>query len=262
VARHLEDCTLSVFIDCSKSNLLNGARCFAGRSLHDIATSALNPYEQCMSAVLGALAPWSPQVRLFSFADALTGGTSTSPLSRSGDAVPPSEVLAQYRAGIKGVTLAGPTCFAPALRRAAAVYDKCVARKRGLHFCLILADSPANAFKETHAALVEASKLPLSVALVGVGDGPWEELRVFNKSVHLAPAAGAGSRKVNSCNCVVMEEVRARVAGGEGCGAGGGGEGGGATSVAPAFAAALAAAVMADVPRQVEDMLKKGILKK
>lgn len=35
----------------------------------------------------------------------------------------------------------------------------------------------------TTAALVEASKLPLSVVMVGVGDGPWEVMRHFDDAL-------------------------------------------------------------------------------
>jgi hypothetical protein len=35
----------------------------------------------------------------------------------------------------------------------------------------------------TAAALVEASQLPLSVVMVGVGDGPWEVMRHFDDAL-------------------------------------------------------------------------------
>ena len=33
----------------------------------------------------------------------------------------------------------------------------------------------------TRAAIVEASKYPLSIVVVGVGDGPWEQMDEFGK---------------------------------------------------------------------------------
>lgn len=234
--------TLSLFIDCTKSNLLNGARSFAGKSLHDVSTPALNPYEQALSALLPALS--FCQIRLYGFGCATSGSTSTFPFSRDGSPLADAAAtLALYRKSIPTVALAGPTCFAPSIKRALQVYEKCT-RKRGLHFSLILCDSPANSFKDTYAALVEASKVPLSVLLLGVGDGPWADMHAFQTAVHAPPTPGTGSRKYNNCNFVEMEAVRAAV-----------GEGGSLTS-------ALAAALLADLPRQLQDLTRKGMLKK
>ena len=57
-------------------------------------------------------------------------------------------------------------------------------------------------------------------------------------------SAGAGQRKFNNCLFTEVEGVRGALQSGED------------------FGAALAAAALAELPRQVEDMLKKGILKK
>jgi len=37
--------------------------------------------------------------------------------------------------------------------------------------------------KETCSAIVTASKCPLSIVLVGVGDGPWQSMETFHKQL-------------------------------------------------------------------------------
>ena len=242
LSAYLAEPTISVFIDCTKSNQQTGERSFGGRSLHDISSGAPNPYEQVMESLLGALSVC--QCRLYGFGDSTTGAKDTFPFSKSGDPLPPPSqrsTVELYRGRIGTVALAGGTCFAPAIKRTLAVYEKATSRK-GVHFCLIITDGPANSFKETHAALVEASKAPISVIIVGVGDGPWEDMHAFNASVHEPTSGGYGVRKFNNCNFVCLEDLRAAASGSGGV-------------------ANLQQAALRDIPRQLEDMLKKKLLK-
>lgn len=91
------------------------------------------------------------------------------------------DVLACYRACAPPVTaLAGPTSFAPLIRHAMSI----VAREGQYHVLLIVADGqvtrpsdlPANQLSEQEAetisAIVDASKLPLSIVMIGVGAWP------------------------------------------------------------------------------------------
>ena len=52
-------------------------------------------------------------------------------------------------------------------------YNKLVDFHLQFHILLILADGQMEEAEATLSALVEASKYPLSIVMVGVGDGPW-----------------------------------------------------------------------------------------
>merc|ERR1712093_390664 len=73
------------------------------------------------------------------------------------------------------VTLSGPTSFAPVIREAI----KIVREEHSYHILVIIADgqvTDAGPHGETARAIIEASEYPLSIVVVGVGDGPWETM--------------------------------------------------------------------------------------
>ena len=90
------------------------------------------------------------------------------------------EVLERYNEMVRRVTLSGPTSFAPIIRRAMRHVED---SGRVFHILVIVADGQMEDEGETAAAIVQASSLPLSIVLVGVGDGPWDIMEDFDDNL-------------------------------------------------------------------------------
>ena len=78
-----------------------------------------------------------------------------------------AQVLDRYAELTPTTSLSGPTSFAPIIKAAIEI----VKREQSYHILVIIADGQVSAEKPTRDAIVEASKYPLSIILIGVGDG-------------------------------------------------------------------------------------------
>eukprot|EP01026_Neomeris_dumetosa_P039638 TRINITY_DN3258_c0_g1_i8.p1 TRINITY_DN3258_c0_g1~~TRINITY_DN3258_c0_g1_i8.p1 ORF type:complete len:312 (+),score=46.35 TRINITY_DN3258_c0_g1_i8:95-1030(+) len=104
------------------------------------------------------------------------------------------KLLKRYRQITPHVKLSGPTSFGPMIRQAIRIV-----RESGCqyHVLLIIADgqvtrdpdTPLEKYsyqeRDTMRALEEASDYPLSIVIVGVGDGPWEHMHRIDDEVGL-----------------------------------------------------------------------------
>ncbi|XP_019057704.1 PREDICTED: LOW QUALITY PROTEIN: E3 ubiquitin-protein ligase RGLG2 [Tarenaya hassleriana] len=190
----LESSNLIVGIDFTKSNEWTGARSFNRKSLHHIGSTP-NPYEQAISIIGKTLSAFDEDnlIPCYGFGDATTHDQdvfSFYPEDKFCNGF--EEVLVRYREIVPQLRLAGPTSFAPIIERAITIVEESGGQ---YHVLVIIADgqvtrsvdtangrlSPQE--QQTIDAIVRASGYPLSIVLVGVGDGPWDTMRQFDDNI-------------------------------------------------------------------------------
>uniref|UniRef100_A0A0D9X9A0 VWFA domain-containing protein n=1 Tax=Leersia perrieri TaxID=77586 RepID=A0A0D9X9A0_9ORYZ len=190
----LESSNLIVGIDFTKSNEWTGKKSFNNQSLHALGIIT-NPYEQAISIIGRTLARFDEDnlIPCYGFGDATTHDQkvfSFFPDNRPCDGF--EQAVNRYRQIVPQLRLAGPTSFAPMIETAIGIVDSSGGQ---YHVLLIIADgqvtrsvdtgngqlSPQE--RETIDAIVKASDYPLSIVLVGVGDGPWDMMRQFDDNI-------------------------------------------------------------------------------
>eukprot|EP00879_Flechtneria_rotunda_P013712 GHRR01014324.1.p1 GENE.GHRR01014324.1~~GHRR01014324.1.p1 ORF type:complete len:474 (+),score=152.92 GHRR01014324.1:89-1510(+) len=190
----LESSNLVVAVDFTKSNEWTGKHSFGGRSLHHLGDTP-NPYEEAMTIIGKTLATFDDDALIpaYGFGDAACQDACVFSFN-PGDAPCHGleSVVGRYRQLISAVRLAGPTSFAPAIWRACQVVADSGGR---FHILLIIADGQVTRSSDlapgclspqesaTIDALVAASRLPLAVVMVGVGDGPWNMMKHFDDNL-------------------------------------------------------------------------------
>lgn len=190
----LESSNLIVGIDFTKSNEWTGKVSFNHRCLHDMGNTA-NPYEQAISIIGRTLSAFDEDnlIPCFGFGDASTHDQevfSFYPDNRPCNGF--EEALQRYRELVPRIRLAGPTSFAPIIETAIGIVDNTGGQ---YHVLLIIADGQvtrsvnteygrlSSQEQDTVNAIVKASDHPLSIVLVGVGDGPWDMMHEFDDNI-------------------------------------------------------------------------------
>ncbi|XP_054791322.1 E3 ubiquitin-protein ligase RGLG4-like isoform X1 [Prosopis cineraria] len=190
----LESSNLILGIDFTKSNEWTGKMSFNNRSLHAIGATP-NPYEKAISIIGKTLAPFDDDnlIPCFGFGDVTTHDQEVFSFHSDHSSCHGfEEVLACYQKIVPNLKLSGPTSYGPVIEAAIDIVEK----NRGqFHVLVIIADgqvtrsvncddkelSPQE--QKTIQSIVDASSYPLSIILVGVGDGPWEDMRKFDDKI-------------------------------------------------------------------------------
>ncbi|KAG0629266.1 hypothetical protein M758_1G089900 [Ceratodon purpureus] len=177
----LETSNLIVGIDFTKSNEWTGKRSFDGRCLHDTGGEP-NPYEKALGILMRTLYPFDADklIPCYGFGDFKTQARhvfSFYPNHRPCKGQ--DEVVARYRAIVSELTFFGPTSFAPIINAGVDIVEESNGQH---HILVIIADGQIEPSEEqaTVDSIVNASHHPLSIVLVGVGDGPWDKMEEFD----------------------------------------------------------------------------------
>ncbi|XP_042067759.1 E3 ubiquitin-protein ligase RGLG1-like [Salvia splendens] len=190
----LESSNLIVGIDFTKSNEWTGRDSFEGRCLHHF-SDALNPYQHAISIIGRTLSRFDEDnlIPCFGFGDVTTHDQDVFSFysdNRPCDGF--EEAVSRYREIVPHVRLSGPTSFAPIIETAMGIVDRSGGQ---YHVLLIIADGQVTRSVDTEAgqlspqeqstvnAIVKASEYPLSIIVVGVGDGPWDMMREFDDNI-------------------------------------------------------------------------------
>ncbi|RHY28167.1 hypothetical protein DYB32_006178, partial [Aphanomyces invadans] len=185
----------------TKSNEWTGKRTFGGKCLHDVRSYQLNLYEEVVDIVGRTLREFDDDniIPVYGFGDQLTGDSSVfsfMPFLPMGRPAIPGYALEgvrqRYREIAPHVSMSGPTSFAPVILQAV---NTVIANGYSYHILVIVADGqvtrsvdvPVGEFSkqelDTMNAICYASNFPLSIVLVGVGDGPWDMMQQFDDAL-------------------------------------------------------------------------------
>ncbi|XP_062203693.1 E3 ubiquitin-protein ligase RGLG2-like [Phragmites australis] len=190
----LESSNVIIGIDFTKSNEWTGKNSFNGMSLHHIGDTP-NPYEQAISIIGQTLSAFDEDnlIPCYGFGDASTHDQDVFafyPDERPCNGF--QEALARYREIAPHLRLSGPTSFAPIIEMATTIVEQSGGQ---YHVLVIIADGQVTRSVDTEFgqlstqeqmtvdAIVQASEFPLSIILVGVGDGPWDMMKEFDDNI-------------------------------------------------------------------------------
>ncbi|KAL9656310.1 hypothetical protein ABK040_007922 [Willaertia magna] len=183
----LEGCNLIIGIDYTQSNIHQGKISFNGRSLHTIlGEDLLNPYENAVSIIGRTLEKFfeTNQIPCFGFGDESTrdfGVFAFRPNGEERHCNSLNEVLQEYRRITPYIKLSGPTNFAPLVNKAVEITTQ--SGRAQYHILVIIADGLVVNERETEEAIVNASNYPLSIVMVGVGDGPFDIMEDYDDNL-------------------------------------------------------------------------------
>ena len=95
-------------------------------------------------------------------------------------------IIKCYRESLGKVKFSGPTQFSPIIKKVMSdIYDELLNKKEENHYhiLLILTDGISIDLVDTINCIVEASKLPLSIVIVGIGERDFENMEVLDGDI-------------------------------------------------------------------------------
>eukprot|EP00703_Trepomonas_sp_PC1_P005050 JAP91556.1 Copine I [Trepomonas sp. PC1] len=176
----IESIQMVVGFDFSKSNEWTGEHSYR-QSLH--ALSPANPYLKALSVLQPLLHKFDEDgiIPAFRFGCAQTRDQAVLPLlpSNPDPHFKGFDALKQaYAQATQEIQMSGPTTFAPMIQKAIEVCQSYGGRQ--LIFLLLLTDGDVSNPQLDMQCLVQASSFPISICALGLGDGPFDKMNVFD----------------------------------------------------------------------------------
>ncbi|KAG7376968.1 hypothetical protein PHYPSEUDO_012368 [Phytophthora pseudosyringae] len=203
---NLETSNLMFAIDYTTANLTCGGQSFGGKCLHSLDPSGetLNPYQEALTRLGRVLVEFDDDrsIQVSGFGDAKTPDNavfSFTPENPMDGCRSFNEIWQRYHDLTPTIKLGeAPANLGPVIRHATAVAREVA----GFHMLIILVSSQvANEhLADTAQAIVDASMLPLSIIVIGMGEGSWDNMEVLDDQLP--------QRQFDNFNFVSFQKVR------------------------------------------------------
>ncbi len=180
----VESMQMVVGIDFSKSNEWTGEKSYH-KALHDT-RGGETPYGKALRIMSRIVHKFDDDdiYPVYRFGCANTKDKSVLPLLYPDQEDPHFEgfdaVKKAYEYIAPQIEMSGPTTFAPMIKQAIEISKECCNQYMIL---VLLTDGDVSDMDADVKALQEASNYPLSVVAVGLGDGPFDKMRVFDDDI-------------------------------------------------------------------------------
>ena len=182
--REVESSNLILGIDLTKSNTWTGEESFGGKCLHALDAQVQNPYQQVIQMTWETLVERMDDdsaVPVYGFGDSSTTDRQVFSFNDYQPCSGLEDVMYRYSVAARSLKMSGPTNLAPIIYEAIDVV-----RSTGkYHILVIVCDGAVDKqhVASTHQAIVDASNYPLSIVVIGVGDGPWDQMKVMDDAI-------------------------------------------------------------------------------